>query len=65
MLTSNDLLQIEKIVEKTVDRIVMKRIEASERKIINKINLVISFLDNEVASLKNRVERIEQHLKLN
>lgn len=57
MLTSNDLSQIDKLIK--------KRVEASERKITNKINIVITLFDNDFKTLRQRVERIEEHLNLN
>lgn len=57
MLTANDLSQIDKLIK--------KRVEVSERKIINKINIVISLFNDEIGTLKSRVDRIEKHLNLN
>ncbi len=56
MLTQEDLGQIDKIVK--------KRVQGSEEKIISKINLVIGAFEKADSAIEYRVERIEKHLNL-
>ncbi len=41
------------------------RVGRLERRVVRKVNFVADFADEEVSALKNRVERIEKHLRLN
>ncbi len=61
MLTSADLEQI----DKRIDNIVKKRLNLFETRIIKKLNIIISLFENELSSLKNRVNIIEKHVGLN
>ncbi|OGK29836.1 hypothetical protein A3F29_00110 [Candidatus Roizmanbacteria bacterium RIFCSPHIGHO2_12_FULL_33_9] len=77
MLTSRDLNKIDKlitkrteeVVERVVNRrvkiIVKKEIKTLDNKIIRKINLLISYFENEFLPLEKRVTRVEKHLNLN
>jgi len=61
MLTKEDFSEI----DKRIDRIVKKRLEAFEKRVISKLNLLISYFEKEHFSLEGRVTRIEKHLNLN
>ena len=77
MLTSRDLNKIdnlitkrtEEVVERVINRrvkiIVKKEIKTLDNKIIRKINLLISYFENEFLPLEKRVTRVEKHLNLN
>lgn len=77
MLTSRDLNKIdnlitkrtEEVVERVINRrvkiIVKKEIDTLENKIVSKLNLLISYFENEFNPLEKRVTRVEKHLNLN
>jgi hypothetical protein len=56
MLTKNDL--------QAIDGIVTKRIRQELKPVNKKVDLLISFFDREIVSLKKRVGRIEGHIHL-
>lgn len=77
MLTSRDLNLIDNLItkrtEQVVERVINRRVkiivkkenESLENKIIRKMNLLISYFENDFTNLKNRVNIIEKHVGLN
>lgn len=61
MLTKEDLSKIDKKIDITIK----KRLDLFENRITKKLNLLISFFDNDFVSHENRITRIEKHLNLN
>lgn len=70
MLTKNDFVQIQKIVQHEIRqeakplRKDVKLLKADIRYIKDTINEVITAFDNEDEELRKRVQRIENHLDL-
>ena len=65
MLSKKDLSQIQEIVQTETSKVIKKEIGPLKKdiKIIKgNVNMVIDHFDVEVLSLKERVEKIEDHL---
>ena len=72
MLTKEDLLSIQKLLDERLDlrlatqySLIQKDIRNLERKMIRKMNIIINGFDNEYSELRTRAERIENHLGFN
>ena len=64
MLTRDDLIAIEKLINKGVN-IGTKSVKQDFKKYIDrKFKLVIDFFDRDYLNLKKRVDRIDSHLDL-
>lgn len=67
MLEPQDLHAIRNIVEEVVEQKLEKKlnpIKLSLRKLNSKLDLTISFFDNEIIDVRKRVNRIEDYLRL-
>lgn len=56
--------QIDPLITKRTDEIVTKRISQALKPVNRKLDLVISFFDREIVTLRKRVDRIEDHLHI-
>lgn len=69
MLTSTDLIKIDGIVKRrvdqSVDKSIKKHLKIFEEKFVRKLNLLLSYFENEFVPLDKRVTRVEKHLNLN
>lgn len=63
MLTKTDLNAINKLI-KTENQVLRKEMKKGFDKLNKKLDKAINFLDRDYINLLKRVERIEQHLKL-
>lgn len=61
MLIQEDLSKIDRRIE----IIVKKGLDAFETRITKKLNLIISLIENNYISHEGRITRIEKHLNLN
>jgi len=63
MLTKTDLKKIDNLLDKRF-KIELKPIKSDISKIRKDIDVIISLFDREYVNLRQRVERIEEHLNL-
>lgn len=61
MLTKEDLSKIDRRIE----IIVKKSLDAFETRITKKLNLIISLIENNYINHEGRITRVEKHLNLN
>ena len=63
MLAQEDIQQIDEVFSKRL-KLELKPIQEDVTKIRKDIKTIVNFFDQEYLSLRNRVERIEEHLGL-
>lgn len=67
MLTKSDLKEIDRVVSKRIKTEIkteLKPIKSDISKMRKDIDVLISLFDRDYVDLRNRVERIEEHLDL-